>query len=130
MYQKQKRFTIVHTISTDGESLPPFIIIPRKSIDSDVYTIYDPRKYQWRYQANGFMTDAIFQDFLNTHFFPLLHQKRMIHSYFGDALLIMDNLLAHKKAFGCEHDQNYVFVESERLHVLFLVPTLGTRHKL
>ena len=93
----QKRFTIVHCISTDGEFIPPFLIIPRKSVDSDLYYIYDPRKLHWRYQQRGFMTDELFAEYFQNHFIAYLEQKRKVHNYTGPALLLMDNLLAHKR---------------------------------
>ena len=124
----QKRFTIVHCISTDGEFIPPFLIIPRKSVDSDLYYIYDPRKLHWRYQQRGFMTDELFAEYFQNHFIAYLEQKRKVHNYTGPALLLMDNLLAHKKAVGCPANSDYIFIGELNLHVLFLVPHSSDQH--
>ena len=118
----KKRFTIVHCICTDGGFIPPYIIVPRKTINSDIYKIYNPDQICFKYQQKGFMNDVLFKGYFNDHFLNCLSQKRQQLGYEGDALLIMDNLLAHKKAVGCPVDQDHIYIPEVKLHILFLVP--------
>ena len=91
-----KRFSILHTISTDGTYFKPFIIVPRKTLEGDIYTIYDKEDIsRIRYQEHGFMTEALFMEFMVNFFLPELQRKRDMFNYRGKALLIMDNLIAH-----------------------------------
>ena len=91
-----KRFSILHTISTDGKYFKPFIIVPRKTLEGDIYKFYNPEDVsRIRYQEHGFMTEALFMEFMVKFFLPELQRKREKFEYSGKALLIMDNLVSH-----------------------------------
>ena len=117
-----KRFTIVHSICTDGSYLPLYIIIPRKTLDMDFFYLYDLEQVKIQYQEKGFINEKLFQDYFYNLFIPNLLRKRQMTQYYGPALLIMDNLLVHKKVVGCEPKDSYKFLQEYNLHVLFLVP--------
>ena len=120
--RSNKRFTIEHCICTDGTYFPVFLIIPRKTVESDLFKIYNTDDIIFRTQTKGFMNITLFQEYFQNVFLFNLKLKRQKFNYNGPALLIMDNLLAHKKAVNCPADQNYIFLQNENLHVLFLVP--------
>ena len=120
--RSRKRFTITHCIAADGTFMEPYIIVPRKTFESDVFKIYNPHTLIIRTQPKGFMNEIIFNDYFNNHFVPQLEAKRKTTGYSGPALLIMDNLIAHKKAVNCPIDDDYIFIERLNLHILYLVP--------
>ena len=64
----------------------------------------------------------MFREFYETIFLVELTRKRVKYQYQGPALLILDNLLAHKKIIGCPIEKDYIFLAPYNLHVLFLVP--------
>ena len=116
-----KRYTIVHCISSGGESMPLYFIIPRKTFPNDIYKFINPETVLIRSQSKGFMNEYLFDDYFQNHFLKHLEAMRRRDNYTGSALLLMDNLLAHKKAVGLSADENYVFLPNHNLHVLFLV---------
>ena len=120
--RSKKRFTIEHCICTDGTYLPLFIIMPRKTVEPDLFKIYNNDDIIFRTQPKGFMTVQLFEEYFQNVFIPNLAAKRQKYNYNGPALLIMDNLLAHKKAVNCPLDTDYIFLNSLNLHILFLVP--------
>ena len=92
-----KRFTLLHTISTDGKFLSPFIIIPRKTLEGDFFRYFDDEeRNMMRYQENGFMTDILFEEFMTRNFIPAVNAKKAKYEYDGMTLLIMDNLISHR----------------------------------
>ena len=119
--RSNKRFTIEQTICSDGTSLIPYLIIPRKTYEADIFKIYDPKTIVIRHQPNGFINEILFRDYFENLFLTSLQEKRNRYQYFGPALLIMDNLLCHKKVVSCRNDQNYIFLAPYNLHVLFIV---------
>ena len=48
--RKQKRFTIIHTICTDGTFMNMYIVVPRVTIESDIFTLIDKDKTRIVYQ--------------------------------------------------------------------------------
>ena len=119
--RKQKRFTIIHTICTDGTYTDLYIVIPRLTIESDLYTIIDKDKVRIVFQKNGFVTTEIFADFWKC-LMKQIRQKRIAESYVGLALIIMDNHIAHRKAVGADPDKKVTFVAEENLLIIWLVP--------
>ena len=117
-----KRYTIVHCITSGGEYFPLCYIIPRKTFPNDIYRFTNPEAIMIQSQEKGFMTDHLFENYFNNHFIKHLNAMRRRDEYHGPALLIMDNLLSHKKAVKARPDENYVFIAEYNLHVLFLVP--------
>lgn len=117
-----KRFTIVHCISSAGRYFPPYYIIPRKTIPNDIWQFLNKENTTMRSQAKGFMTETLFKDYFNNLFLPNLFTHRINDCYWGPALLIMDNLLAHKKAVGAKPEDDLIYLEYYNLYILFLVP--------
>ena len=117
-----KRFTIVHSISSGGRSMPLYYIVPRKTMPNDVWQYLDITHTAFRTQPKGFMTESLFRDYFENHFLPNLFSHRCMDAYWGPALLLMDNLLSHKKVVGAEPSQDLIYLEKYNLYILFLVP--------
>ena len=120
--RKKKRFTFVQCICADGSYLKFFIIIPRKTFNADIYYYYDKDQFVMKFQPKGFMNEVIFQDYFFHHFIIQLQEKRNKLKYIGPSLLIMDNLLCHKKVVNCERNEFYKFIPEFNLHILFIPP--------
>ena len=118
----QKRFTIVHCITSGGEYFPFYFIVPRATVPNDLLKYIDVHNTSFRSQPKGFMTDEIFQHYFRHNFLRNLFLMRQRDGYNGPALLIMDNLHSHKVAVGADPSQDYVFLPEHNLHILFLVP--------
>ena len=99
VYRAAKRITILHCISTDGRYVKPLFVLPRKTVDSDIFNYIDPNSCRFTSQENGFLTAELFKYWLHTCFFPELNQKRETFQYFGPACLIMDGFKGHTKAY-------------------------------
>ena len=119
--RKQKRFTIIHTICTDGTYTNMYIIIPRVTVESDLYTLIDINRFRIVYQKNGFVTNDVFKDFWS-YFISQLREKRKKYSYTGLSIVTMDNHRSHRVTVGSKHDEKVTFVPEENLLVIWLVP--------
>lgn len=120
--RKQKRFTIIHTICTDGTYNDLYLILPRMTIESDIFTIIDKSRVRMAYQKNGFVTDLIFKDFWENWFIIQLREKRKKYNYVGLAIVIMDNHRSHHKVVGGDIDDKVTFIPEENLLIIWLVP--------
>ena len=120
--RKQKRFTIIHTICTDGTYNDLYLILPRMTIESDIFTIIDKSRVRMAYQKNGFVTDLIFKDFWENWFIFQMHEKRKKYNYVGLAVVIMDNHRSHHKVVGGNIDDKVTFIPEENLLIVWLVP--------
>ena len=74
-----------------------YMVLPRVTIESDIYTVIDDSKARMVYQKNGFVNDAIFMDFWENWFLKQLREKRKKFNYVGLAIVIMDNHHSHHK---------------------------------
>ena len=118
VYRAAKRITLLHCISTDGSYIPPLIVLPRKTCDSDVFDYINPNSCRFCSQENGFLTAELFEYWLYACFFPELEKKREKFQYFGDALIIMDGFKGHTKAY----EANKELFEKNNVKVLFIPP--------
>jgi len=118
VYRAGKRITLLHCICTDGSYVKPLIVLPRKTVDDDVFNYINPNSCRFASQVNGFLTSELFEYWLITCFFPDLEKRRGIYQYYGPALLIMDGFKGHTKAF--ENIKN-TFTE-KNVEVLFIPP--------
>jgi hypothetical protein len=111
-----RRATALHCIATDAEYIKPMIIVPRTSLDSELDSVCPLNHFLPVHQPSGFITTDAFKTWFEEIFIPMLKEKREKYQYAGRALLILDNLRAHKKVLD-EMDLNVLKVD-----VLFLVP--------
>ena len=99
-----------------------YLVLPRVTIESDLFTLVDAECLRMVYQKNGFVTDAIFQDFWKNWFLKQLRMKRMRFSYVGLAIVIMDNHRSHRKAVGADTTEKVTYIGAENLLIIWLVP--------
>jgi len=86
-----KRSTLLHGICADGSFIPPCIILPRKTIETETFNCgLTPEKVLLLYQINGFMTNSCFDLWFHQIFIPQIKKKKRELSYNGESLLIMD----------------------------------------
>ena len=119
--RKQKRFTIIHTICTDGTFMNMYIVVPRVTIESDIFTLIDKDKTRIVYQKNGFVTNEVFKDFWD-FFIKQMREKRKACNYVGLAIVIMDNHRSHHNVVGGDPNEKVTFVPAENLLIIWLVP--------
>ena len=96
--------------------------MPWFQLELQFFYLYDQEQVQVVFQEKGFMNEKLFNDYFFKRFIPHLQQKRQRTQYNGAALLLMDNLLVHKKVIGCDNKDSYIFLPEYNLHVLFIVP--------
>ena len=118
VYRAAKRITLLHCISTDGSYTKPLFVLPRKTVDSEVFSYIDPNSCRFSTQEHGFLTAELFKYWLYSCFFPELDNKRATFQYYGPACLIMDGFKGHSKAFEEIKD---VF-DSHNVKVIFIPP--------
>lgn len=93
--RNEKRCSAHVSISLDGKNVPPTLILPRLTIDSEVYSVLPKNCFKAFSQINGFLTTAIFLKWWQNVFLPHLQLKRIKYNYNGPALIILDGLKAH-----------------------------------
>jgi hypothetical protein len=94
-----KRSTFVACIAADGYRMKPFVIVPRVTAEKELkYYGYDESNAVLTFQANAFMTTALFELWAATVFFPTVERRRQDLAYGGKALLLLDGLGSHHTA--------------------------------
>lgn len=99
------RITIVECIFGDGSRLKPAVIVPRKTVETEVFNYgFTPDNCTIYYQEHGFMVGDIFEHYANTILFPEL--KKRLDRY---RALLQQNLKAHILMDGLQqHFVEYV----------------------
>jgi hypothetical protein len=83
-------------IAADASVLKPEIIIPRKTVDTDLLlTGLTYEKVMVRSQPQGFVAPAVFDAWLETTFLPELTLRRTKYQCTGPAVLFLDQCSAH-----------------------------------
>ena len=118
VYRAGKRITLLHCISTDGTYTKPLFVLPRKTLDDDIFSYINPNSCCFCTQENGFLTTELFEYWLHMCFFPELERKREQFKYQGPALLIMDGFKGHTKAY----EENKELFKDKNVEVLFIPP--------
>jgi hypothetical protein len=91
-----KRITLVACIAADGSYTKPLIVIPRKTIDEDLFlTGLTAEKVELYSQAKGYIDTQIFEAWLENTLVVEVEKRREAHGYTGPAILAMDNCTAH-----------------------------------
>ena len=93
-----KRITLLHCISTDGSSCDPMIIVPRLTVDNELFDELTSQTVLLRSQTKGFCTHELFTDWFIIKFLPYLAQQRKKYNYRGKAIIIMDGFKGHEKS--------------------------------
>jgi hypothetical protein len=83
-------------IRSDGKYLKPLIIIERKSIEVELYELgFTPDVCYIRYQENGFITTALFEEWSKDVLLHDIEEQRDKLGYDGYAQLILDSCTSH-----------------------------------
>lgn len=93
-----KRITLLHCISTDGSSCDPMIIVPRFTLDDEIFDEITTQSVLFRSQIKGFCTHELFTDWMINKFLPYLTYQRKKYNYTGKAIIIMDGFKGHEKS--------------------------------
>lgn len=89
-----RRSSLLAAIAADGTSLPPSIIVKRKSNETELFEYgHTPDKFLLFQQENGFVTAKIFLEWATNILIPFVNARRQELNYDGDALFIMNGLL-------------------------------------
>ena len=96
--RNEKRITLLGCISASGDSLNPLCITGRKTIDDEVFRAgYTPDRVAYSYSATGYITEAIFTEWVRHILIPHIEHLRVrTGMYEQQAFLIMDNCTAHR----------------------------------
>jgi len=73
-----KNITALVTISLDGDLLPPFIILPRKTIPDELWDTGIRKGIDVEIQCsdNGYMNSVIFYNFMKDFLIPKIEKKK------------------------------------------------------
>ena len=85
--------TVVACIAADGSAVGPLLVVTHRTIREDLHELcWTPEKVCIKHGERGYITHAIFMDWLRTTFVPSVNERR---ERFGDmeqrAYLLMDN---------------------------------------
>ena len=92
-----KRASLLAAICADGTTLPPAIVVPRKTVETELLDCgYTPDKVCMGYQESGFFTTEHFLNWAFNYFFPAIRKRREEYNYHGECLLIIDGFGPHE----------------------------------
>jgi hypothetical protein len=90
------RSTMLVCISASGTSLPPLIIVQRKTTEQELYDIgYTPDKVGLTHQESGFINTELFNSWVVDVLLPRVDIRRAELSYQGWAVLLLDGCSCH-----------------------------------
>jgi hypothetical protein len=111
VHRQTKRATLTGCISADGSSLKPFIILPRETVDDEIFRVgYTPDKVVFFHHVHSFMTKRIFEQWMNMVFIPEIDSRRAQYNYFGPTILILDQFSGHNYETLSEHCRTHNIV--------------------
>ena len=115
-----KRCTALHCICSDGQFLKPLFILPRKTVDLELYDELSPDDVVLLDSPTGFINTEIFCSWFDEVFIKYVSDKRKATGYEGNAVLIMDGFIAHHKCV--EDPKRKAILEQEKIVVIFIPP--------
>ena len=115
-----KRCTALHCIASDGKFLKPLMVLPRKTVDVEVFDELSPDDVMLEESPTGFINTEIFCHWFDQVFIPYVQKKREYTEYDGPAVLIMDGFIAHHKCVEEQSRKN--IIDELKIQVLFLPP--------
>ena len=113
-----RQVSIVSTISLNGTSLKPLLIIPRKRYINElsILDVYDDMDYI--YSESGYMNEECMLHYINEILSPYIFTQRLhIGSKFSPCILIMDNLKCHNTL-----EVSNTFSNIKDFQIIFLPP--------
>jgi hypothetical protein len=91
-----KRITLIACIALDGSLLRSTIIVPRKTVDTDlVLTGLTSEKVTVKSQPHGFINAPIFDCWMEEIFISELRKRRKAFDYAGPAVILINNCSCH-----------------------------------
>ena len=93
-----KRITLLHCIGTDGSSCDPLIILPRLTLDNEIFDIIPTGLVMFASQKKGYCTHEIFSNWFIDKFIPYLIAQQDRYHYYGKSVIIMDGFTGHDKS--------------------------------
>ena len=93
----RKRSSLVAAVAADGSYLAPLIIIPRKTIEKEMFACgYRPDLNHFIVsQESGFITGLIWDFWVENIFVPEVQRRRQLYNYSGEVVLMLDGCSAH-----------------------------------
>lgn len=83
--RNSKRASMITGICADGSSLIPVVVIPRKTIEVELFENgYTEDKVTIIVQENSFFDTFSFMKWANTNFFPYIEAQREYYNYKGE----------------------------------------------
>lgn len=87
---------MVAGICADGSHITPGVVIPRKTIETELYECgYTKEKVSITFQENCFFDTNAFLIWVHAHFFPDIESKIAAFNYTGEAVVILDGVGPH-----------------------------------
>ena len=115
--RKEQRATLLAAICADGSSMKNMIVLPRKSIDQELFELgYTPDKFHYGHSEKGFMTTRLFREWIELSFIPEIRSRRARYKYEGPVLAIMDGFSVHDSEMVSE------LFEKELIISIFIPP--------
>ena len=111
-----KRASAIVCISASGLACIPQIVVPRATIDSEIYKYIPNDSFQIVTSSSGYVNTETFKKWVTEIFIPSLNDLRKKYNYYGKAVLILDGFSPHKIVF----DQ--IDLQKENLIIHYLVP--------
>lgn len=92
----EKRATFLATVSADGGTVKPLIILPRATVETELLLAgYTEDKVILAHSDTGFITSALFERYVTDVLIPNINLRRWELNYQGPAVLIWDNCSCH-----------------------------------
>jgi hypothetical protein len=94
--RESKRSTVLGAIAADGTCLRPLVIVPRKSIEQELYQMgYTQNRIMYGSNESGFITTELFDQWATTELIEYVRKTRIELQYQGEAVLILDGCSCH-----------------------------------
>ena len=102
-------------IVADGSYLKPLIITKRKTIETSlIQKGLNPNNVMLAYSENGYMTEKIFNEWIEKVFIPYIqNQRKLLNNFEGKGVVICDGFAAHLSKFffdECEKNNIQIFL--------------------
>lgn len=93
-----KRITLLHCIGSDGTSCDPLIILPRLTLDNEIFDVIPTGRVMFASQVKGYCTHELFSNWFLEKFIPYLIAQQDRYHYYGKSVIIMDGFTGHDKS--------------------------------
>jgi hypothetical protein len=94
--RESKRSTVLGAIAADGTCLRPLVVVPRKSIERELFQLgYTPKRVMYGSNESGFITTELFDEWARKELIPYVTKTRNELRIECEALLILDGCSCH-----------------------------------